>query len=138
MASTLRWRKQLHRVYIEAFAHRQFFRCKLNQNKRSRHSLFFFFEAMQGYDDNNQKSEKVLQCYCLHSQLRRENFRASPNYPNTFTRTSIHTNMKGSAHHSFPLLHDWSTSELFNKNEKSQSFVYILRSGYPTNVQKSN
>ena len=56
MASTLRWRKQLHRVYIEAFAHPQFLRCKLNQNKRSRHSVFFFFEAMQGYDDNNQKS----------------------------------------------------------------------------------
>jgi len=53
--------KQFHRACTEAFAYRQFFRCKWNQNERSHQIHFLFFDMMNGYD--NQKSFY----YYLHS-----------------------------------------------------------------------
>jgi len=47
--------------------------------------------------------------------------------------------MKGSAHGSFPLLHDRFTLELFTKNdEMTNPHVYMLCSDYPRIIQRNN
>ena len=74
---------------------------------------------MKGYHDN-QKSFIIIST----RNHAKETF-TSLQIDKTFTRTTIHSNMKGSARNAFPQVPDRFTSNLFTKNDEMRDPLCI-------------